>query len=284
MKLQIERDPARLREQAADALERGLAFVDRDGDALSRLRVRVVLEAEPAASVVAALAPRQTDDGSFPPLGLSEAGALGFEAPDAVGPDDVLGTLEALGVLSDVGSLHAGCVERAARFLEQTQLGDGSWGDAASDPARRVFATGMLGGLLARTRYARPHALEASGAFLDAHWSPKDVVEGGFGLLASSSVFFGNAEGERSEAVSAWCGRELERRFRQGELGALPVLRILMYRNVMAIPGTGLEPLELLAGLLDAQHESGAFPGFVRPDVAPTLDAIRAIPVLCSAL
>ena len=277
--LQIDRDPDRLREQAATALERGLGYVDREGDALARLRARVALEAAPREELVAAVEAQQADDGTFAPLGLAATGAWGA----APVPSAVLGALEALSILSDVDALHAECVERCARQLEATQSDDGSWGGEGDAPEDCIFATGLLGGLLARTRYARPATLDAASRFLDLHWSPKAVVEGGWELLAASSVFFGNVAGERSEAVSSWCGRDLERRYREGTLGALPVLRILMYRNALSVPGAGFEPIDLLASLLPTQTEAGAFPGLAGPGVAPTVDALRSIPVLCSA-
>lgn len=284
VEIETPRDPQHLRERAASALERGLAFVDRKGDALAQLRARVTLEAKPAGELVAALEAHQADDGGFAPLGLGASGALGFEEPDAVGPTPVQGALEALSILADAGSLHAECVERLARHLEKAQRDDGSWGDPARAAADRVFATGLLGGLLARTRFARPQTLEAAGRFLDAQWSPRRAVEGDWRGLAASSVFFGNVQDERSEAVSSWCGRELDRRFREHAIGALPVVRILLYRGVTAVPGAGLEPIDLLGSLLASQDEEGAFAGLTAPAVAPTVDALLAILVLCRSL
>ena len=54
-----------LKERGAAALERALVFVSEHGDSLSQLRAHVALQAEPAATLVEAVAGLQADDGSF---------------------------------------------------------------------------------------------------------------------------------------------------------------------------------------------------------------------------
>jgi len=274
-----------LKERAATALERAHRFVEEHGDDFARLRALVLLQARRPLEIERAVAAHQGPDGSFSPLGLAAAGAIGFDAAALSAP--LLGTLEALAVLGDAGLLHAGCVTGAESHLRAEQREDGSWG-AASDPGERIFATGMLAGLLGRTRVVRPSVLEAAGAFLAERWSPEQVEGGGFAPLCAFAHFFTNVHHERADEVLQWCGRELERAYRTRRLDAVSTLRVLVYCEAAALPGARFDVAELLEQVLGEQAADGGFAelaGGVRAArVVPSHDAMLAILRLCRAL
>jgi hypothetical protein len=284
-----------LRRRAATALERALDNVDAAGDEFSRLRARALLQVRPVSEVRAWIAERQDASGGVAPLGLADGGALGFaELASAGQPRELRGIGEALSVLGDHASLRSPIVEAASSHLAAMQLADGSWGDGSSDPSERLFLTGILGGLLARTPSARPELLSGASRFLTELWQPKRVVEGNWSTLAGMLIHFANSGGEDAEGVVSWCGRELERSFRVGRFAALPTVRVLMYCSASVLPGAKLESSELLAALLDEQREDGSFsPGEAEgraPETdaavcsALTVDGMAALLALCSQL
>ena len=282
-----EVDREALKERAATVLERGLGFVERHGDAVGQLRTLVLLEARPREALLAALEARQGSDGSHAPLGLATGGALGFEDAASTLPAPLLGTLEALAVLGDAGALHASGVAGAEAFLRGTQREDGSWG-GGDDAAARLFATGMLGGFLGRTRVVRPAVLAGAGAFLTGLWSPERVEEGRWSALCAFAHFFTNVHHELADEALQWCGRELERGFRSRRFDALATLRVLVYCDAAALPGARFDAAELLEALLAEQAADGGFAelsgGGATARVAPTHDAMLSILRLCRVL
>ena len=140
--LEIER----VRHRAAEALEKGLGFIVRHGAEMTVLRAHVLLGAEPVERLSQHIAQQQTARGSFPPLGLVAGGALSFsdQFQSAGLSEEVGGTLETLSALSDLGELHAPCVELAARFLGEEQAEDGGWGRVTEPLENRLFVTGQF--------------------------------------------------------------------------------------------------------------------------------------------
>ncbi|MBW2420312.1 MAG: terpene cyclase/mutase family protein [Deltaproteobacteria bacterium] len=281
-----------LRRRAATALERGLTFVEAHGNPFSRLRVQVLLEAVPPDRGIDALSARQNRDGSFVRLGQVLPGALEADLAAAGVPDPLLGTFEALRILSDQRGLHAAAAEKAVDFLASVQQEDGSWGPEPGDRAAeegvegvRLFVTGCLTGLLGGTRFARPQLLESAGRYLAAEWKPERIVTGGWADLAAFASYFANVPSDASEAALEWCGRELERGFRAGHFDARETLRVLRSCNVMALPGASLGIQELLSTLLGEQDEDGGFaaeePTGSAGRVGPTLDAMLGLLALC---
>lgn len=277
-----------VRERAADALQAASAFIDEHGDALMRLRSSVLLEAEPPAALIDALAPRQRDDGSFPPLGLVEAGATGFEGARAALSDDELGCLEALALLSDARALHAAYVEPVAVHLQQVQRDDGSWGDPSAALDDRLFATGMLAGFLGRTRFVRPIVLQDAGDFLGPLWTPDRVEGGAWPVRTAFAQFFTNVHHDLADEALQWCGRETERAFRVRSADAVATMRVLLYCDAQALPGATFDVMELIEGILGEQARDGGFAelsGGAPPQrVAATHDAMFGLIRLCRAL
>jgi hypothetical protein len=276
---------AALREAAASALERALAFVDAHGDGLSRLRARAILGAATAQDAADAVAARQRPDGSFPRLGASLVEALGA-LPEGAAPEELLGTLDALAALAEQRALHHPCLEATVAWLARAQRDDGSW--EAAGPEERFALTGMLGGFLARTRIARPELVRGAADFLAAHWSPEALERQVGTRAAAAAQIFSNAPHDLADEVLQWCGRELERGFRTGRLEALAVADALVRCEALALPGFGVGATELLAALLGEQARDGGFAalaaGGAPSRVVPTLGGLVALLALCSAL
>jgi len=282
-----------LRMRAADALERGLGFVDAHarchGDApiaaLAPLFARVLLGAAPAAEALERVAQQRRADGSFAPLGLTAAGAPGFETLST----PVVGVLESLVVSADLGGLRGPVADATARYCEQIQLADGSWGDpvAPGEPSGRIFATGMIAGLLGRSPAVRPHLFERAGRFLGELWAPERVEGGNWPALAAFGTFFSNVPHDLADEAMQWCGRELERGFLTGRFEASACVRVLLHCDALALPGSGLAPSALLARLLDEQAADGGFAelaaGGPAARIVPSLDAMHGIIRLCQA-
>ena len=277
-----------LRRRAATALEQALGFVDRHGNALAGLRVRGVLGAEPVEDCARAIADTQLADGSFPLLGLSQAGAPGLDSAMAAGLETpLLGTLEALVALSDLGAQHHPCVEGAAGFAGSSQGVDGSWGAAGTAPEERLFVSGMLAGLLGRTRVIRPEVLEATGEFLAGMFSPDRVSGRQWEVLTAFGVFFTNVGHDQADSALQWIGRELERSHSMRVHEAVLTLRTLLHCQTLAVPGASLDPFLLLTDLLGEQGADGGFAEFAAGEdatrVEPTHDAILGTIRLCES-
>jgi len=277
-----------LRRRAATALEAGLAFVDRHGNDLARLRIRGVLGAQAVEECAGAIADTQRADGSFPLLGLSQGGAPGLAAGLAGGLETrLLGTLEALVALSDLGAQHHPCVEGAAEFARSVQCVDGSWGAEDAAPDERLFPTGMLAGLLGRTRVVRPEVLDAAGEFLAGIFGPDRVSGRNWEALTAFGIFFTNVGHDQADSALQWIGRELERSHRMRIHEAVLTVRTLLHCQTLAIPGSGLDPFLLLTDLLGEQGADGGFvelaTGSDATRVEGTLDAMLGTIRLCES-
>jgi len=277
-----------LRERAASALEAGLGFVERHGEELAGLRVRTLLGAVDREACTAEIEARQKEDGSFPLLGLTRGGAPGLADCLAAGfSPEILGTLEALIALSDLGLHHHPCVEGAAVFLQARQHEDGTWGgEEASDS--RLFVTGMAAGLLGRTRVVRPELLEAAGEYLGSIFNPDRVSGRHWEALTAFGVFFTNVGHDLADSALQWIGRELERGYRMRVYDAGLTVRTLLHCQSLAVPGANLDPFHLLTDLVAEQGADGGFAEFSEGDdatrVEPTLDAMLGAIRLSHAL
>lgn len=278
-----------LREQAATALQQGLGFVERNGDEFALLRAHVILEARSRDDALAQIAGRQDADGGFPLLGLAAGGGPGlYEASRRGLSETLLGMLEALVVLADLSALSHPCLEATAHCLSGLQLDDGSWGRSDENAADRLFATGMLAGLLGRTRFVRPEILEGASAFMDERFSPEGVEEGDWSTLVSFGVFFTGVVHDLGDEALQWIGRALERGFRTHRFDASLTLRMLLHCGAMAVPGATLSPDELLRAVLAEQGPDGGFAelteGGAPARVSTTVDGLLGIIRLCQAL
>ena len=242
---------------SAPALERARDFVAREGSALDRQRADALTGNAPADPARAALEALQQGDGAFAAM-----------PGHAVGP--VRATLEGLWVLSELRIRHAPACERAAVFLGACQAADGSFGDEGED---RATVTGLVGGALGGSPYARPELLAAAGDFLAAGFAPESVQD--WDRLAGTAAFFANVDHERGDEILQWCGRELERGFRSGRFGAVATARVFTLCDAVGLPGARLDPGEVIAGVLTEQDADGGWPGADR--VAASLDAALAL-------
>ena len=276
--------PEALKERAAEGLERAHGFVLAHATPLARCRGECLLEVAPLEDGARAVEALQREDGSFGVLVPHRAEHFDAEFKRWQPGESVLGSLDALGMLSGLRQLARARVERTVAFLEGQQREDGSFGQAR-EAELRLAGTGLLGGLLARTRYVRPAALAGVARFLGEHWDPSRVEGGHYASLAGYASFFTNVRDDQSDAVLQWCGRELERGFRTRRLEACALLSILLRCDVAMLPGATLAPDELLAALLGEQAGDGGFaalePGGPAARVEPTLDALEVIVRLC---
>ncbi|MDG2335054.1 MAG: hypothetical protein P8Q97_12570 [Myxococcota bacterium] len=278
-----------LRERAASALEAGLVFIEAHGEELTRLRVRTLLGAETRETCAAEIEAYQADNGSFPLLGLARGGAPGLAAARVAGlAPEVLGTLEALVALSDLGLHHHPCIDGAAVFLQSIQADDGTWGASGGPPESRLFATGMLAGLLGRTRVVRPELLEAAGEYLGSIFNPEKISGRQWESLTAFGVFFTNVGHDLADSALQWIGRELERGYRTRAYDAGLTVRTLLHCQSLAVPGASLDPALLLIDLLAEQATDGGFAEFSEGNdatrVEPTLDAMLGTILLSRAL
>lgn len=280
--------PDALKENAAGALERGLRFVEVNGDVLSLCRANVALRVDPAANYVEMLRANQAEDGSFAPFEVSSAGWLGRELAQRSIGGALGGTLQALGLHADVRQDNAPNVEAAIRFIEAQQAEDGSFasegGTAGIDGG--LFATALCAGSLGRSHYSRPENLIAAGDWLAERWAPEQIEGGQFGELAAFSIYYSNVPDELADDALQWCGRELEKGFRSHALEALAVMQVLSACQVGSLPGASFAPEELLERLLGEQAADGGFDALCVDGsiarVGPTIDALRSIIGLCS--
>ena len=238
-----------------EALARARGFVEASGGELARLRLAVLIGAEPAARL---------------------PGAVGWRPESGVA-----GALAALAALDGPHGLRGGGVERAVAWLAGAQDADGGWSGAreACEPAR-VVVTGLLAGFLAKTSCARAAQLERAGEFLAAHWGPERVQSGDFGLLAGFAHFFANRPHELADAALQWCGRELERGVRSGRLRAWQAGRMLALCDTRSLPGSRLQASEVVWSMLGEQQPDGGWlpaNADAAARVAVTVDAAGAL-------
>ena len=278
------------RHRAASGLESALSFVSQHGSEMAILRSRALLGAESLETLTQAVGRGQTETGGFLSLGLSSAGAIGLAQEYTLAglTEEVAGTLEVLLVLSDLGALSAPFVEPAAVFLGRVQNEDGSWGAPETDPPARLFTTGMIAGLLGRTRVVRPVVLSEASGFLEQLWSPERIAAPAWPALTAFAVFFSGVDHEEADGALQWIGRELETGYRKRFYDAVTTVRTLLHCQAVAVPGASLDPFALLTDLLNEQGEDGGFAELTSDDerlrVEPTLDAMLGILRLCSVL
>lgn len=216
----------------AVAVERARAFVADHGDALDHAVAKALVG---AIRVAEALAP--------------------LPDPAAVDPATLV---RGLAACADLRALDHAFARGATRRLAALQSEAGDFG-GEDEAARRVRA-GLLGGYLARGPFVRPAALEAIGDFLARQWSPVLVQTGDGSDLAAYAHYFANAPHDDADAILQWCGRELEKGFREQRFGAAQVAGVLGLCDAHAIPGATFEPGELVVALVTEQAPDGGFP------------------------
>ena len=250
-----------LAQRFAGPLERARGFVDAAGSDLDALRLAAWSgQGEPAA-LREALEKLQRSDGSFPVLpGRADAGSL-------------LTTLAALHILFDARARRAESVERAVGFLMDRQTDAGSWsGDPGNDP---LATTALVAGALARSVYARSDVLEAAGDWLARRYDREIPA---WGALAGLCAFFSSVDHEAGDTALQWSGRALERSYRAGDFSALDTARVLLLCDAVGLPGAGIDPGELVRGVLDQQRDDGGWPAGAGADrIEATLDAALAL-------
>jgi hypothetical protein len=228
------------------ARRRAADFVAASGDPLRSRAAAVRRGARPPAEAIDTFGARQRSDGAF---------------VDPEEPSSLAATLAILGLLDDLGALNEPLVERACAQLARIQREDGSWSDGDADSeAAALVTTGTLAGILAKTRWVRPGVLAAAGDFLAERWSPERVQRFDWSALAAHAHFFANADHELADEVLQWCGRELERGYRQGRFDAIRIARVFAYCDARALPGARIEGRELAAAIRTAQAEDGGWP------------------------
>jgi hypothetical protein len=228
----------------ADAALRAAAYVEAHGDPLARARADALVGRGSASDVVALLAP----------------------------PPDPALLREALAICDDLRALGDPRVRDWVEALARDQSDDGGFAAALAPEARR-FETGMIAGLLARTRYARPQVLPAAAEFLAAQWSP-DLVQGGsWRMISAFASCFANVDHEASDAILQWCGRELGRAFVTRAFDAVRTARVLVSCDAHGLPGSQLAREDLVIALVTEQRADGSF----ADGVAATLDGLVAL-------
>jgi hypothetical protein len=252
-----------LAQRFAGPLEQARSFVDAGGSELDALRLAVWSgEGDPAA-LREALEKLQRPDGSFPVL------------PGRVDAGPLIDTLSALHVLFDARVRRAESVERAVGFLMGCQAEDGSWCGVPADDS--LATTALVAGALARSVYTRPDVLEAAGDWLAPRY---DRERPAWGALAGLCAFFSSVDHEAGDTALQWSGRALERGYRAGEVTALETARVLLLCDAVGLPGAGIDPGELVRGVLAQQAEDGGWPGCAGAGgdrIEATLDAALAL-------
>lgn len=252
-------------------------FVARHGGALARLRLEVTLAERPPGVWIAALAARQRDDGAL-------------AAGEGATQEGVASTMAIVSELGTLRLLDEEVARRAVGFLCAAQQPDGGWSPDA--PARqgaallrdadslRVAFSARVAGALARARHAPPRVLDAAARFLARGFAPERLEGGDWDALAGFAQFYASCPDEMADAALQWCGRELERGFRSGRLGALDTARVLVLCDARALPGARLGATQIVTALLAEQREDGGWlDGGREPAlrVAATLEAVVAL-------
>ena len=241
--------------QVARSVARAAEFVADRGEAGQRRLSAVLAGGAPPSTVVIALS----------------------EEPE---PRGAVASVAVLSTLADIGALRAPLVEAVVARLTREQDADGFIAASGSEDDR-IFATGMLGGLLARTPFARPATLQRAGDALAVRFSPDRVQGFAWPAIAAYAHFFANVLHDASDSILQWCGRELERGFRTGHFDAVRTARVLLHCDAGGLPGAALKTPELLSALLAEQQGDGGWLPLASPApdarVAHTLDALAAL-------
>jgi hypothetical protein len=243
-----------------DALRRVRHHLASRGAALEDAFVAALAGEATRDPVVAAASARQAANGALGPL----------VAGDAAGPG-VASTVDALGWLGVLGVREGALIERAVAFLAAAQERDGSWTDPAATGAEAEAAlVASACAVMARAPAARLSVLRRAGAALEARWSRERVQAGSYPLIAGYLAALASLPADLDVADEAlqWCGRELERGFRTGMLGAPAVAAVFVRCDAHALPGSRLRADEVARALLAAQGEDGGFPGDGPPERA----------------
>jgi len=236
--------------KSSEAAERAANYLEAHGDAHARTRAAALVGRGEAAAVAEALSP---DPGCSEELGL------------------------ALGICDDLRLRAGSRVREWAEAARGLQCDDGGW--AGERPLEeRLYQTGMLAGLLAKTPYARPEGLEAAGDFLARHWSPDRVRSGSWCAIAAHAHYFANAPHDAADEVLQWCGRELGRAFLTRHFDAVRTARVLVCCDAHGLPGAELSREDLVLGLVSEQAPDGSYPAWpgegARDVVGSTLDGL----------
>ena len=246
----------------AAALARARLFVVRRGGDLDRRFVDALAGACSGPELLDALGTHQEPGGAIGPWRREGSG-------------DFATTVAALERLDAFALLDNPVVEAAVEWLGPQQREDGSFGEG--DLPARIVRTGAVGGLLAKSPFARPAWLHAVDAFLCEHFTVERLQGGALGAIAAYSHWMGSWPSERSDEVLQWCGRELERGFRLGAFDALSTARVLLRARARGLPGARLDPSEIVLSLLGDQEADGAWPGEGEARLDATLDAMEAL-------
>jgi hypothetical protein len=253
----------------AAARDAAVAFVEAFGDGFSVWRARTLAAARPVQSCPLPDDVVQRPDGSL----------VASDAPAA--PPELAALLRVLGALDDVRALHLPIVEWASAHLAETQSDDGSWGPPAAGEDERIFTTGMLGGHLGKTRFARSRTLDAAGDYVAERFTPERVQNFAWPALAAYTHYFANVPHEAGDAVLQWTGRELDRGFRARRFDAVQTARVLLHADAPALPGGRVDAAAVLPRVLSEQAADGGWlpPADPAPEarVAHTLDALAAL-------
>jgi len=215
------------------ARQRATAFAQAHGSELERARAAALVGAARADAALALL-----------------------PTPD---PQDAAGLCRTLEVCDELRALRSPLASQAGAAVAALQASDGGFGAEDQPLQERLCLCGRLGGILARSPFARPELLDAAGSFLARHFSP-DLLQGAqWESIAAYALYFSNALHEASDEILQWCGRELERGFRSRAFDALRTARVLVLCDAHALPGARLSREELLLDLFGLQAPDGSF-------------------------
>ncbi len=248
---------------AAAARARG--WLAGHGSEIEQLCLDTLLGERPVPELLGIWAAAQREDGALP-------------ASRGSAPPDAWSTAWALERLGSLGLLDHPVPERATSFLAHAQAPDGGYGEVTLAEELRIAATGRIAGLLGRTPFARPSMLRGAEQFLAQRWSVERVQGPRYSPILAYVRLLTQVPSELADEALQWCGRELERGFRQGSFGAVATARVFLHARARALPGARIEPAELVDALLAEQARDGHFPptGDLHP-VDATLEGVEAL-------
>lgn len=246
------------------AIERAEAFLETSTPPLVAGYVGALREPTLRGGFRQKLESLQRSDGSF--------------APDVGHGASVLeSTAWVLELIDGLRLLDSPLGEATVGFLVGTQQPDGSFGTEEAPPVR-LEQSAFVAGLLAKSPFASRRTLQKAGAFLEANWSEERVRAGSLVDIDAYFHWFTNHPGELADAALQWCGRELERAFRLGQVDPVFAARIFLRCGALALPAAKLSVAELVPALVAAQRPDGSFcdAGIAHVPTA-TLVAARAL-------